>query len=110
MKDALSTASRLQALVPPDDGKCYHGVIDTDCFGIEDTLQYAGMTNFEGSNKRAFCFQDETLGPVKVAECPDFQDSVVQDDGGDDDGSSANTLFIRMLLIVVSFAAVLFTI
>mmetsp|Transcript_45226 Transcript_45226/g.110175 ORF Transcript_45226/g.110175 Transcript_45226/m.110175 type:complete len:983 (+) Transcript_45226:54-3002(+) len=94
----------------PDDGICYHGIIDTDCFGIEDTLQYAGMTNFEGSNKRAFCFQDETLGPVKVAECPDFQDSVVQDDGGDDDGSSANTLFIRMLLIVVSFAAVLFTI
>ena len=53
------------------------------------------MTNFEDSDKITFCWQDPTLGPLKLAECPTYE--------GDksSDGSNVSARYIGFFLAVV---------
>ena len=79
----------------PDDGKCYHGVKDERCTERANMQRYSGMTNFEDSDKITFCWQDPTLGPLKLAECPTYE--------GDksSDGSNVSARYIGFFLAVV---------
>jgi hypothetical protein len=52
------------------------------------------MANFEGSDKVTFCWQDPTLGPLKMAECPTYE--------GDEssDGSNASARYIGTIIFM----------
>ena len=53
-------------------GVCSHGVMDALCEGVPIFGSYPGMEeSFEGSDKQTVCFQDDFLGPVRVADCPE---------------------------------------
>lgn len=85
----------ISAFCSPDDGKCYHGVKDELCNGLSNLNRYSGMANFVGSDKVAFCWQDPTLGPLKVAECPTY----VGDGDGSSGGSSLCTRYITLVVV-----------
>jgi len=71
---------------------CIHGISDNLCEGVENLKTYPGMENsFEGSNKQAFCWNDETLGPVRIADCPEPT-------------SDAATFVINSFMMFVTFA------
>lgn len=84
----------------PDDGKCYHGVRDERCYGLANVARYSSMTNFEGSDKVAFCWQDPTLGPLKLAECP----RPIYDDNNSNDGSNFSARYIITICVAIAVA------
>lgn len=55
-----------------DTGLCFHGVLDSKCEGIDNEKGYDGIEGFEGSDQSAFCWLDPTLGPLRLAQCPEY--------------------------------------
>ena len=52
--------------------KYIHGIVDSSCAGVSNLGSYPGMErNFEGSDKPAFCWYDQDLGPIRIADCPE---------------------------------------
>jgi len=61
----------IQAYCDEERGVCSHGMIDEKCEGVPPFGSYDGMEKtFEGSDMPAVCWQDDFLGPVRVADCP----------------------------------------
>ena len=89
----------VSAFCSPDDGKCYHGVKDEQCNGMSNLERYSGLTNFAGSDKVAFCWQDPTLGPLKIAECPTHVDD------GDEDGDSSKGVSLGAHYLTIALGA-----
>lgn len=55
-----------------DTGVCFHGVLDSNCEGIDNEQGYDGMEGFEGSDQPTFCWLDPTLGSLRLAQCPEY--------------------------------------
>mmetsp|Transcript_37688 Transcript_37688/g.82134 ORF Transcript_37688/g.82134 Transcript_37688/m.82134 type:complete len:838 (-) Transcript_37688:126-2639(-) len=94
------------AFCSPDNGMCYHGVIDAECGGVGNGMQYLGMEAFESSDKAPFCWQDPTLGPLKLGECPTYAEANDDDDSSGGDGYTTMRLRLLMHVFACIVAAV----